>query len=344
MIEAKEITKKETFEAFNLSAKNQLFLQSWNYGELCKGLSEKVFRLGVYEENRLVGIAQIIVVEAKRGSHFFCPYGPVFNEWKSEYFSTFIDYLKKRGENESIAFVRVSPFIKNTIKNDTLFKDQGAVDAPMHALAETTWLVDLTQSEEEIMEGMRKTNRNLIRRAVKEGVVVEKSTDDSAVEEFIALHKQTKLKHDFTPYPDSFFREQVKQFRRESEVLVYNARYQDTVISSAIIMYYGKMAAYHHGANSLEHQKIPSSYLIQWEAMQEAKKRGCTVYNFWGVSPDKDRPHPISGVSHFKRGFGGYQYDLLHAQDFPLGIKYRLNWIVETMRRRKRGYYFKKPE
>ena len=68
------------------------------------------------------------------------------------------------------------------------------------------------------------------------------------------------------------------------------------------------------------------------------------MYNFWGVSPDKDLPHPISGVSHFKRGFGGKQFDILHAQDLPLRPIYALNWIVETVRRKRRGYYFTKPE
>ncbi|MBU1166850.1 peptidoglycan bridge formation glycyltransferase FemA/FemB family protein, partial [Patescibacteria group bacterium] len=182
-------------------------------------------------------------------------------------------------------------------------------------------------------------NRNLIRRAERDGVEIRKSTSDEAVEEFIRLHKDTKLKHQFTPYPDDFFRAQVKHFREDNEVLVINGYYHGEVIGSAIVMFYGQMASYHHGANSIEHQKIPVSYLIQWEAIKEAKNRGLKIYNFWGVSPDKDKPHPISGVSHFKRGFGGYQFDLLHCQDLPLGPSYAVNYVTETIRRKRRGYY-----
>jgi lipid II:glycine glycyltransferase (peptidoglycan interpeptide bridge formation enzyme) len=205
-------------------------------------------------------------------------------------------------------------------------------------------LLDLTQSDKELLSGMRKNNRKSIRRAERDGVTIEKSTEKAAIEEFIRLHKDTKKKHNFTPYPDDFFRKQVEHFKDDDQVLVINARYNGEVIGSAIVMFYGDMACYHHGANSIAHEKIPSAYLIQWAAIQEAKKRGLKVYNFWGVSPIKDRPHPISGVSHFKRGFGGKQFDVLHAQDMPFQISYGLNWLIETIRRKRRGYYFIKPE
>jgi hypothetical protein len=35
---------------------------------------------------------------------------------------------------------------------------------------------------------------------------------------------------------------------------------------------------------------------------------------------------------------------LLHAQDLPLSFKYWWNYLIETIRRLKRGYYYKKPE
>ena len=70
--------------------------------------------------------------------------------------------------------------------------------------------------------------------------------------------------------------------------------------------------------------------------IQEAKKRGCTLYNFWGVSPDNKPKHPWAGLSLFKKGFGGFEETYLHAQDKPLTKKYWLNYIIETVRRLKR--------
>lgn len=344
MIIVKELESKQDYEPFNVSAQDTLFLQSWNYGEQVKALGDKVFRIGMYEKNKLIGIAQVIIIRAKRGDHYFIPYGPVLKKWKQEYFEACIDFLRARAKSDRISFIRVSPFISNTKKNRALFQELGFVNSPMHVVAENTWLLSLDQDEKELLKQMRKNNRKLIKRAERDGVTIEKSTTKEAIEEFVRLHKDTKKKHNFTPYPDDFFRKQVQLFAKDNQVLVINARYKDEVIGSAIVMYYGSMAAYHHGANSIAHQKIPAAYLIQWEAILEAKKRGIKTYNFWGVSPDKDRPHPISGVSHFKRGFGGKQHNLLHAQDLPLQISYGLNWIIETIRRKRRGYYFVKPE
>ncbi|RLE05174.1 MAG: peptidoglycan bridge formation protein FemAB, partial [Candidatus Aminicenantes bacterium] len=79
-------------------------------------------------------------------------------------------------------------------------------------------------------------------------------------------------------------------------------------------------------------------YLLLWKAIQEAKKRNCEIFNFWGIAPKNKPKHPWQGLTFFKKGFGGYQKDLIHAQDLPMGRRYWLNWMVETFRRIKRGY------
>lgn len=56
------------------------------------------------------------------------------------------------------------------------------------------------------------------------------------------------------------------------------------------------------------------TYLLQWEAIRWARKKGCKLYDLWGV-PDYpeteleehflDRSEGLWGVYRFKRGFGG---------------------------------------
>ena len=108
--------------------------------------------------------------------------------------------------------------------------------------------------------------------------------------------------------------------------------------SSAIIMYYGSMAAYRHGASLNINKKLPTSYLLQWEAICEAKKRGIKYYNFWGIAPENSPKHPFHGITHFKKGFGGYSRELMHCHDLPITNKYYINWFVESIRRIKRGF------
>lgn len=39
--------------------------------------------------------------------------------------------------------------------------------------------------------------------------------------------------------------------------------------------------------------------------MKEAKKRGCTMYDFGGISGDLSTDNPLWGLYKFKKGFGG---------------------------------------
>ena len=77
---------------------------------------------------------------------------------------------------------------------------------------------------------------------------------------------------------------------------------------------------------------------MQWKAIKEAKKRGCKIYDFWGYEdPVKNPKHPYSGPTLFKMGFGGYKEEYVKTQDLIISKKYWINYIVETIRRIKRG-------
>ncbi|AVF26449.1 aminoacyltransferase FemX [Paenibacillus larvae subsp. larvae] len=59
------------------------------------------------------------------------------------------------------------------------------------------------------------------------------------------------------------------------------------------------------GASDNVFRDYMPNYLIQWEMMKEAKKRGCTMYDFGGISGDLSPDNPLWGLYKFKKGFGG---------------------------------------
>lgn len=217
-------------------------------------------------------------------------------------------------------------------------------------LAETLWILDLDKDEEALLQGMEKKHRNLVRRAAKDGVEIKKTTDQAAIDRFWELYSETAKRHNFTPYPKKLLQGQLEIFSKADQTLMLEAHYDDQVLASAMIMYYGDGAAYHHGASSSNpaYRKVPASYLLQWEAIKEARERGAKQYNFWGVAPysldDSGKrvyanpKHPFCGITHFKTGFGGRRYDLVPCHDLVINPKYYLNWAVETARKWKRGF------
>ena len=339
----KEITDKARWESFVLQNREATFLHSWNWGEFNKNTGEKIWRVGVFNGDKLEAVMLIIKVMAKRGLFLFVPQGPILKVSSIKYqvssiFDELFVFLKKLGKKEKVNFIRISPIFENTSENLSIFKSSGFRNAPIHMMhPETTWLLDITKSEDEIFKGMRKTHRNLIRRAGKEGVEIIQNADEKYLKSFYEIHLETVRRHKFIPFSYDYIKEEINLFKDDGQIGVFSAKYGGEIISSAVIVFYGNQAFYHHGASSSKYSKIPASYLVLWEAIKEAKKREKEIFNFYGIVENKPN-HPWFGLSRFKKGFGGYKKELLHCQDLPLNKKYLIAWMVETARKIKRGY------
>ncbi len=339
MHEIKIIKNTEEWEEFVLRQEFSPFVQSYKYGEFYKIMGEEYWIFGLYSEGKMIGGSLVISTHARRGNFLYLPYGP-FLEKNCESSEIFFDFLKKFALKNKYDFIRISPMIDDSEELRLCTKKIGFRNAPMHVLAENSWILDLEDSEEKILSNMKKNHRNLIRRCQKAGVKIEARTDKEALDLLNDMHDVTEKKHNFTRFSRHYIEKEFNVFSKDKESIVYLAYLPDgTLDASSIIVFYGKMAVYRHSASLNTDRKLPTSYLIQWEAIKEAKKRGMKWYNFWGVEPE-DAPldHPFHGITHFKKGFGGFQKDLLHCQDLPVSKKYWLNWIIETVRRKKRGF------
>jgi len=341
-MDTKEIINKSQWENFILQNSEMTFLHSWNWGEFNKNTGEKIWRIGIFEDNELQAVELVIKVIAKRGSFLFVPQGPMISRKSKvesrKLLNELFVFLKKLGREEKVGFIRVSPILENTSENLDIFKSFGFRNAPIHMMhPETTWLLDITKSEDEIFKEMRKTHRNLIRRAGKEGVEIIQSVDEKYLKAFYKIHMETVRRHKFIPFSYDYIKKEIDLFKNDDQINIFSAKYKNEIISSAIVVFYGNQAFYHHGASSSKYSKIPASYLVLWEAIREAKKRNKKIFNFYGIVENKPK-HPWFGLSKFKKGFGGYKKELLHCQDLPLNKKYLIAWMVEMARKVKRGY------
>lgn len=342
MFTVAEIKDKKQWEDFVLSQTHSIFLQSPRYGEFYERMGERSWIFGAYEGGKLIAGTLAVTVHAKRGSFLFLPYGPLISEKKNrgEILRILIAHLSDFAKKQKFDFLKISPFWKHSQTDAHLFKEFGCRDAPMHILAENTWMLDLAPSYENLLAGMEKTHRYLIRRCEKEGVKIVQTHSIDALAEFNHLHDLTADRHKFHRFSADYIRAEFESFAPKKEAAIFQAFLPDGRLdSAAIIIYYGNMAAYRHGASANLNSKLSTSYLIQWEAIKEAKRRGMQLYNFWGVAPaNAGKTHPFYGFTHFKKGFGGFNFDLIHCRDLPLTKKYYLNWAIEKLRGIKRGF------
>lgn len=331
----REVKNKRIWEEFLIQKRFQInFLQSWAWGETHRLLGHKIFRFGFYQGDKIQGICLLIKQEAKRGGYLECPGGPIISLRKINYFKAFLNLIKKIGREENCLFIRVRPQLLNSHNHQKLFKRFSFLKAPMHLHAQDTWVLEINKDEESLLQAMRKTTRYLIRKALREGLEIRQSRDEKDLKILYQLQTETAQRHNFVPFPFSFFKAHFKAFSTDDQIRIFKAIWRKKVLACAMIVFYGGRAIYHYSASSSRFTQIPASYLLQWEAIKEAKKRNCLIYDFWGIAPENaPETHRFAGVTLFKKGFGGYQITYLPAQDLPLRWSYYLVYFFETMRR-----------
>ena len=340
-IKIETIIDKSVWETFSGRYEPRTFLQSWDWGKFQKKMGNKIWRLGIFDNNKLAGIALVSKIIAKRGTFLLIQHGPCVAKGQTEIFAALLAELKKIGEEERADFIRINPLWKRDQENRNFFKNFGFREAPMHANAyEATWKLGLALPEEELLMKMRKTTRYLIRQTLKnQDITIEKSAKSDDLEAYQKLSRTVAKKQSFTPFSDEYIKNEFEIFAKENRALLFLGKYKGELAAAALVIFWQGTAYYHQAASGFKHAKLSLPYLIAWEAIKEAKKRGCVLYDFWGyINPQTEPKHPWAGPTLFKMGFGGQAFEYIKTQDFPLTKKYWFNYIIEKTRKIKRGY------
>ncbi|MEX0650069.1 MAG: peptidoglycan bridge formation glycyltransferase FemA/FemB family protein [Candidatus Andersenbacteria bacterium] len=339
-MEFREVTDKRQWNDFVLAKAPNTFLQSWEWGQIQQRDGEKVRYLGWFDEEQQVGASLLITVKARRGTHLFCPHGPIGKDEVTtrKIIRELVQQVPAFAREDGAVALRIAPLLETTVDTKQLFKDLGFRPSPLHVHAELTWVKDISADEESLLTAMRKTTRHAIKKAQKEGVTVEVVRNITALDRFWPLYIATKNRHEFVPFPKEFIAAQFEEFMKEDRAFAIIARYNNEDVAAAVIFQFGSTSFYYHGASTKLPASVPAAQLLQWEAIREAKHSGATRYNFWGIAPDDQPNHPFAGITTFKKGFGGKAVDYLHAQDLPLSPRYWKLWAIDTYRRIRRGF------
>lgn len=341
-MKVKEVKKREVWKGFLQDFKEKTFLQSWNWGEFQKEMGKKVWRLGVFEGKTLLGLSLVFKEEARRGAHLVVPHGPMIKSQRKQVFDCLLERVKRVAREEGAAFIRVAPIWRREERNKEIFEEEDLREAPIHIHPEVTWQLDLEPSEKEILMGMRKNTRYYVRKAREnEKIEVKRSRGLEDLNTFNRLYRKTAERHDFTPFSGEYIEKEFRTFLPDDEVLIFLGLYEGKVVVASIVLFWQGIAFYHQGAS--EPVKPPVSYGVQWEIIREAKRRDCQGYNFWGVADidlhrEEAKEHPWWGLTLFKRGFGGKTVRYLKTRDLPLSPFYALNYVVERIRSKRRGF------
>lgn len=308
------------------------FLQSPAYGKMNELLGDKV----IEEDFGGKGRALIIVRNAKRGRYLEIPCGPLLDYSNEELVTSAFKKIADIAKKEKCVFVRVRPQLKNSPENLRILATLGLKKSPMHLAAEHTVIIDLNNPEDELLANMRRQTRYEVRRAAKQGIIVEKSNNEAIFKEFRKVQAATAKRQGFVPPNLKTLLAEKEAFGENIAIYVAETS-DDQPIAYGMIIKDGKEGDYYEAASTDLNRKMPGAYALLWQVMKDLKAEGYERFNLWGIAPAGQPNHRYAGVTTFKTGFGGEVVEYVPAHDLVISkVRYMADFAFETLRKKRR--------
>lgn len=211
-----------------------------------------------------------------------------------------IGRLLHEAKNNSLGWLRVDVCDKKLLD---AFGASGVMcmRAPHDMQPRENLIIDITLSEEELLAQMKGKTRYNIRLAEKKDVKIFYTRKKEYIDIFCDLVETTANRKSVTFHSREHYQKMFDNIPSDMMQL-YVAQYNDKIIAVNIISFYGGVATYLHGATSDEHRNVMAPFLLQWQAIRDAKEKECQWYDFGGVFSGSD-DEGKKGVTRFKLGF-----------------------------------------
>lgn len=317
-----DIKTQATWDDWVKAVPHTPFTQAWDWGVFYLSQGYKVWHLAVREGDqanpgRPLLLTQVARVPLKFGfTYLLSAYGPIVLESQQAEAATqaLVQFVKQLSRQNKSIFWRVEPSHPLAVEWRKVANRQPA----------RTQLLDLHQSEEDLLKAMHPKTRYNIKLAERKGVKVRFGKDVPAMDGLIECIKQTYARHEIKSFPESYYRTQVASVPWE-ELAV--AEFEGQVIAANLITTFGDTLTYVHGGSLAAHKDLMAPHLLQWQTILEAKQRGCRWYDFFGIAPEHTPTHPWAGITRFKLGFGGQAWERPGTFELPL---HRLAYTLFT--------------
>lgn len=184
-----------------------------------------------------------------------------------------------------------------------------------------TVFIDLRKDENKLLHEMKAKTRYNVKLSRRRGVRVRQGgLRDLHI--WYRLYRETCRRNRLFLHDINFFRTPLttgtRDIRSPAAVELIIAEIDNKPLAAIFCVFSGRMATYLYGSSSSRHRNYMAPYALQWEALKRAKKRGCAIYDMFGVAPQPDPSHPLYGLYRFKTGFGGKLFHRMGCWDYPL--------------------------
>lgn len=309
-------------------------LQSWQWGELKTKYGWKAERLAWRRNSGEVCataqvLQRILSLPGFQLSVFYCPKGPVLDWSDSQLRHAVLVDLQSMAARRGAMLIKIDP----NLPLGAGFPNEQGSDDPLgtqvvHDLETRGWrhsrqqiqfantmTLDLNQTEDEVLAGMKQKTRYNVRLAGRRGVTIRRG-EIQDLELVYRMYAETSLRDGFVIRKPSYYDDAWKSFIQAGLAQLFLAEVNGETVAALIVYRFGDTAWYIYGMSRNAHREKMPNHLLQWEAIRWAKETGCRTYDFWGAPDQPNAEDRMWGVYRFKLGFGAQLIRMLGAWDY----------------------------
>jgi lipid II:glycine glycyltransferase (peptidoglycan interpeptide bridge formation enzyme) len=254
-----------------------------------------------------------------------------------------LEFLKKLGREEKAIFIKLEPYIFADKKTEELMKKSGAVPGKTFFTPTSFW-IDLTQSEEELLKSFHSKTRYNIRLAERKGVTVVEDNSDKAFENYLKLFFETTKRQGYYMHSESYHRLMWKTLHKDMDekgksparnasqsdaggpiARLLTAKYKNKVVTAWIVFVWHDFLYYPYGGSDETYRNVMPNNLMMWEAIRYGKKLDLTTFDLWGREEGK-------GFTKFKEGYNPKVIEFIGTWDLPTNSLYKAYTLAEKIR------------
>ena len=315
-------------------------LQSYQWGQFKSLHGWSAHRLIFRDNATIKGAALVLQRKLPRlpWGIMYVSKGPMLDYSDAELVNKVLFHLERLARQQKALLIKIDPDISFEDDNPNWARIQGKVTAPaqpvpvsspvVEALTHRGWklsneqvqfkntvLIDLGQSEEELLARMKPKTRYNIRLASRKGVRVRPGRVDD-IDTFYRIYAETSVRDEFPIRPFEYYNDVWQSFLQDGMADLLLAEWEGKVLAGLMLFRLGHKAWYIYGASSNEKRNLMPNHLLQWEAIRLGKQKGCLLYDLWGAPDILNEGDPMWGVYRFKKGLGGQTVCHIGAYDF----------------------------
>ncbi len=328
---------------YNQSAHHPL--QSWQWGEARRQMGIEVLRIGQFVETiHELSLHSTFQITFHKIPHTNLKIGylPRSVLPTKEVLQFLYDYAKKN----AVIFIKIEPYVLKSETSNAKWEvnSKYKLQISKHPLfPQWTQILNLDESEDELLQKMHSKTRYNVRLAQKKGVVVREMSTNEGFKIFSRLYFETCKRQKYFGHTLRYHQIIWEHLRKDmAHILI--AYYNNIPLAAYELFRFQKKLYYPYGGSSLEYRNTMAANLLMWEAIKFGKHLGAQQFDMWGSLPPQYDPNDSwAGFTRFKEGYGGKftemvgsfdlivrpgMYNLYAAADFVRSVFLKLNLSI----------------